>query len=292
MGEPIRVLQVMANMGRGGAEMMVMNYYRNVDRTKVQFDFLVHRPEVHAFDMEIESLGGKIYKMPPISSSTFFKYIKALKKFFKEHPEYTIIHSHMNALSFLVLKYAQKTCKVRIGHSHTSINPLAVFHIYKKNIESKIAFKNLFLHSIRKLTGKYATHYFACGEKAGQWLFGKKRKIRIINNAINSDEFIYDKNKSEEIKKSLKIENFFVFGHVGRFANPKNHYFLIKIFNEILKIEPKSRLLLIGDGPLMLKIIAFTKELGLEEKVIFLGGKGRYLLYITGNGCFYFSISL
>ena len=92
MNEPIRILMVFTIMNRGGAETMVMNYYRHIDRNKVQFDFIVHREERGAFDDEIEALGGKIYRMMPLHPLTFGKYKKQIAKFFDEHPEYKIIH--------------------------------------------------------------------------------------------------------------------------------------------------------------------------------------------------------
>jgi len=250
MQEPIRVLQVLTSMSKGGAEAMIMNYYRNIDRSKVQFDFLLHRQESYAFDHEIENLGGKIHRLPPISITKYSNYKKELKKFFETHPEYNIVHSHLNALSFLILKYARKTCKVRIAHSHTSINPFSIFKLHKRNVHTKRTLKNFLYHQIRSFTSKYTTHKFACGQKAGEWLYGKNKNFKIINNAIDTSMFIYDKKKSDSMKEELNVEDAYVIGHVGRFDNPKNHYFLIDVFHEILKKEPKAKLLLVGNGDL------------------------------------------
>ena len=85
-------------MNRGGAETMVMNYYRNIDRSKVQYDFMVHRQERGAYDDEIEALGGRIYRMPPIRPWTAGEYRKTVRAFYAEHPEYRVIHSpHVRA---------------------------------------------------------------------------------------------------------------------------------------------------------------------------------------------------
>lgn len=270
MKEPLRVLQVFTSMNKGGAEAMIMNYYRNIDRSKVQFDFLLHRQEKYAFDYEIEEMGGKIYRLPAISISSFFSYNKGVKAFFEAHPEYKIIHSHINALSFVVLKYAQKNCSTRIAHSHTSLNPYSIFELYKKNVHTSRTLKNFLYHQIRSLTPKYTTHNFACGKKAGEWLYGDN-EFKIINNAIDTSMFLYDKEKSISMKKELDVENNFVIGHVGRFDNPKNHYFLIDVFNEILKQEPKAKLLLVGNGNLKDSIIAKVEELGISASVNFLG---------------------
>ncbi|WP_298998229.1 glycosyltransferase family 1 protein [Flagellimonas sp. S174] len=268
--KPIRVLQVINSMNRGGAETMVMNYYRNMDRSKVQFDFLVHTNSANAFDTEIRAMGGKVHRVPPISIMYISRHIKALKHFFKCHPEYNIIHAHMNVRSFLSLKYAKKTCKYRIAHSHTSLD---AHSILKGSSSTGMKLKNLFLHSIRRLRlpGRYATHYFACGEKAGRWLFGNKKKIKVVNNAINPSTFVYDPDKSAERKKEFNVHDSLVFGHVGRFSHVKNHRFLIKVFKEIVELEPNSKLLLVGNGPLVEENKAFVHELGLENDVIFLG---------------------
>ena len=104
MEKPMRILNLFTIMNRGGAETMVMNYYRNIDRTKIQFDFMVHREEKGAYDDEIRALGGRIYKMPPIRPWTSFEYRKEVRKFYQEHPEYKIIHSHMSELGYYDLR--------------------------------------------------------------------------------------------------------------------------------------------------------------------------------------------
>jgi len=110
----IRILQVFTILHRGGAESMIMNYYRNIDRTKVQFDFLVHRPnEKGVFEDEIKSLGGNIYSVNPINIFSPKKYYEELRAFFKKHNGYTIVHSHLNTFSYYVLKIAEE-CKVPI----------------------------------------------------------------------------------------------------------------------------------------------------------------------------------
>ena len=270
--EPIRILHVLSNMGRGGAESMVMNYYRNIDRSKVQFDFLLHRAYKSAYEDEIEQLGGRIYKVCAISPKNYFKYNKQLQDFFASHPEYTIVHSHLNALSFMVLKHAQKTCSIRIAHSHTTINPYAVFNILNKNVQAGRTIKNTLYHLIRKKTSTYATHYFACAEKAGEWLYGtKNKKIKVIKNAIDSANFTPNKEKYTSLRKELGIDSNFVIGHVGRFDTPKNHYFLLHIFKEIVKKDPTAKLVLAGDGHLRNIIEKEIQILDISNNVLLLG---------------------
>ena len=249
MEKPIRILQVLTIMNRGGAETMIMNYYRNIDRNKVQFDFLLHRDEKGAFDDEIESLGGKIYKMPPMGLKNISAYMKALDDFFKKHKEHKIIHSHINAFSIFVLRAAKKNnIPIRIAHSHTSLYNINLNPFSKKRDSLNFTIKFLAQNILKLKITTYSNYYFSCGVKAGKWLFGKNKysKVRIINNAIDSDSFIYDKDKSLKIKKNLNLEDKLIFGHVGNLVPEKNHYFLIKVYEEIRKINPDVALVLVG----------------------------------------------
>jgi glycosyltransferase involved in cell wall biosynthesis len=249
MEKPIRILQVLTIMNRGGAETMIMNYYRNIDRKKIQFDFLLHRKEKWAFDDEIKALGGKIYTMDNISLKKIPAYLKSLDVFLKNHKEYKIIHSHINAFSVFVLKVAKKNnIPIRIAHSHTSLYNLNLNPFSKKRNSLSFAAKFIAQNLFKLKIPTYSNYYFSCGEKAGKWLFGKKNvsKVKIINNAIDSDLFIYNEDKSLKMKKELSLEGKLVLGHVGNFVPEKNHSFLIKIFQEIKKINPKASLILVG----------------------------------------------
>lgn len=254
--EPIRVLHIVTHMERGGLETMIMNYYRNIDRSKVQFDFLTHRDTNASYNDEILSLGGKIYSLPPLNPFSR-KYIRALDDFFKNHKEYHIVHSHLNAMSTIPLKYAKKNgVKFTIAHSHTSNQ--------EKNLKYFIKYFS------KKFITKYADELFACGNKAGKWLFGTK-DFMILNNAIDVDKYTYDSKKAKEVRSKLGLDDEFVIGHVGRFCTPKNHEFIIDIFNEVQKIEPNSKLVLVGEGELKDKIANKVISLGLDKKVEFLG---------------------
>lgn len=251
-----RVLQVVTHMERGGLESMLMNYYRHIDREKVQFDFLVHRQERAAFDDEIESLGGKIYRLPrlvPWSKA----YLSELKCFFDEHPEYEVVHVHQDCLSSVILKAAaQHHIPVRIAHSHSANQD--------KNLKYPI--KLWYKRSIPK----YATNLFACGKDAGDWMFSGA-PYQIINNAIDAAAYAYDPEKRAEMRCQLGLTDELVVGHVGRFNQPKNHPFLLEVFAALLKKEPHAALLLVGGGEDMPKIQAKAQTLGIAERVRFLG---------------------
>ena len=260
MKEPIRVLNLFTIMNRGGAETMVMNYYRNIDRTKVQFDFLVHRDEKGAYDDEILSLGGKIYHMIPIYPQNFLTYKKMLREFFNEHKEYKIIHSHMSELGYFAFKEAKKQgIPIRICHAHNAP------HMWDLKMIMRTYFKKMMM--------SYITHMFTCGNEAGEWLYGKKnlKNMIMLNNAVDAKKFEYDKNKANRLKIEMGLKDKFVVGHVGRFNVQKNHIFLLEIFNELYKIDDSSVLLLAGMGEEEDKIKQKVKELNLDNVVRFLG---------------------
>lgn len=253
---PIRVLQVVTHMERGGLESTLMNYYRHIDRERVQFDFLVHRQERAAFDDEIESLGGKLYRLPrlvPWSEG----YLAALNHFFDEHPEYKIVHVHQDCLSSVILRAAaQHNIPVRIAHSHSANQD--------KNLKYPI--KLWYKRSIPK----YTTNLFACGKDAGDWMFGGAL-FQIINNAIDVEAYAYNPTKRQEMRRQLGLENELTIGHVGRFNQPKNHPFLLDIFAALLKKESNAVLLLVGGGEGMSQIREKAQKLGIAEHVHFLG---------------------
>lgn len=257
MAEPIRVLHVVTHMNRGGLETMIMNYYRHIDRTKIQFDFLTHRDGKKDYDDEILKLGGKIYHLPPLNPFDKKGYLKKLDDFFREHPEYKIVHSHLDCMSAYPLRAAKKYgVPVRVAHSHNTSQERNLKYLVK-------------LYS-RSLIPKYATDLFACGEEAGKWMF-KNRPFIVMRNAIDAEKFVYNSEVAHQKREELGIGDKFVLGHVGRFNLQKNHEFLIDVFNEVCKQNENAVLLLVGTGELEEKIREKVRDLGLNEKVMFLG---------------------
>lgn len=257
MTQPIRVLQVVTHMNRGGLETMLMNYYRHIDRKKVQFDFLVHRTERADYDDEIEALGGKIYRLPRLVpwSGT---YKSALNTFFKNHPEYRVVHVHQDCLSSVILKSAkQHGVPVRIAHSHNSNQD--------KNV------KYLIKLYYKRFIPQFATDLFACGTDAGRWMFGGA-PFQILKNAIDSESYCFDESSRRSMRKSLKIsEDSLVLGHVGRFSPQKNHTYLIDVFGAVHKKSKNSLLLLVGDGDLRSATEEKIRSLGLKDCVVCTG---------------------
>ncbi|MEG1311461.1 MAG: glycosyltransferase family 1 protein [Romboutsia sp.] len=260
--EPIRILQVVTIMNRGGLETMIMNYYRKLDRNKIQFDFMTNRTERGDYDDEIEGLGGNIYRMSPIKPGNYRRYFKELDSFFGAHKEYNVVHSHINENSGFVLRAAKKVnIQCRIAHSHLS--------------DLKLDYKYPFRIYGRLYLKRNTNKYFTCSERAGKWLFGEKvsaeGKIVTLKNAVDTEKFIPNDVIRNKMRKKLGVENKKVIGHVGRFNPQKNHSLLIDIFNELNKLDNDTVLILIGDGYLKETIEKKVSELTLNDKVKFLG---------------------
>ncbi len=253
----IRILQVVTNTGRGGLETVLMNYYRNIDRSKVQFDFLRHRNQHEAYDDEMRKLGGQIFELPYLNPWSN-NYLRQLNAFFANHPEYKIVHVHQDCMSSVILKAANKNnVPVRIAHSHSSSQDKNVKYPLKLYYRSQIP--------------KYTTDYFACSKEAGDWTF-KNNKYQILNNAINTELYKHSDDVELEVRNANSIkEDAFVLTHIGRFAAVKNHSFLVDIFSEVKKIIDNAVLLLVGNGELMQETENKVRSLGLTDSVKFMG---------------------
>ena len=254
---PIRVLHIVTYMGRGGLETLLMNYYRKIDRNKVQFDFLVHRSFKADYDDEIHLLGGRIYHLPrlnPLDPA----YLKKLDLFFERHQEYRIVHSHLDCMSGVVLKYAKKWgIPIRIAHAHSSSQTKDIKYPVKLYFRTWIT--------------QYANILFACGQEAGVWMFKGKRFV-ILNNAIDIEKYVYNPESRKRIRNQLSIcQESFVVGHVGQFRVEKNHQFIIRIFEEVHKREKQAVLLLVGDGSQREAINSLVREKQLSDYVVFTG---------------------
>lgn len=260
--KPIKVLYVVTSMNRGGIETMIMNHYRILNRESIKIDFLVHREERGAYDDEIEALGGVIYRLPPINIIPFTQYHKNVKQFFENHPEYEIVHAHINALSYFVLKYAKSNgVEVRIAHSHIAATSKGIKGIIKSYYKNKLR--------------QECNYMFACGEKAGRYLFGNKNfdenRVKVINNAIDSEKYQYNEDIREKARQELNIENKFVIGHIARLTLQKNQIFLLEIFKKVVEIKSDSILIIVGSGEEEKNIREKIYELNLEQHVKLMG---------------------
>lgn len=259
--KPIIVAQVMGKWLGNGVESVIMNYYRHLDHSKVQFDFICDEDSTRIPYDEIKKLGGRVFLVPKYQNLP--KYLKALEKLFKEN-QYRIVHANLSTLSVFPLYVAKKVgVPIRIAHSHSTSNPKE----WKRNL-----IKNI----LRPFSKHYATDYFACSEVAGRYLFGNKAfdqgEVKIIHNAIDVEKFKFDEVARKKLRKEFGImDSTIVIGHVGRFVQTKNHTFLVDVFKKYHERNPDSKLLLIGIGPLENQIKDKIRKLDLVESVIFLG---------------------
>ncbi len=261
MEQPIRVAQVLNRMDSGGVEAVVMNYYRHIDRKQVQFDFYFAKDSVFPQREELEKMGAGIYPIP--SYTKVFSYHRVLHHAFKRG-NYQIVHAHLSTMSVFPLFAAWRAgIPVRICHNHSTAHWG----------EGK---KTLLKYLLRPFAKVFATDYFACGEKAGRWMYGnrcfERGHVHVMPNAIDTKKFAYD----EEAKRCLRAElgipqDAFVLGHVGRFMYQKNHAFLLRVFQRLLSSRQDAWLLLIGEGERMKLIRSEVEKMGIEGKVRFTG---------------------
>lgn len=261
MSECIHVLHVIRAMDRGGAETMIMNLYRHIDRSRIKFDFLVHVENKCDYDDEILKLGGRIFHIIPYRIYNYGSYKSQFKKLLEAHPEIQIVHGHIGSSASVYLRVANKLGRYTIAHSHA---------LNKMDNLSDIIFK------IMTLDNRWISDYYlGCSYQAGVDQYGKKvvssEKFKVLNNSIDASKYVYDSEIQRKMKTSLGMEGKIVFGHVGRFIPLKNHTFLLEVFSEIAKIEPKAEFILVGRGGLEDKIKRKVQDMKLVDKVHFLG---------------------
>ncbi|RSX55527.1 glycosyl transferase [Bifidobacterium dolichotidis] len=260
--EPIRVAQIMGRMMGGGVEATILNHYKFIDHSKVQFDFIVQDDSEKVPEELIKSYGGRIFTIP--SYKKLPAYEKAcLNIFRKTQPD--IVHSNINALSIFPLYEAKKAgVKVRIAHSHSTANPREI---------AKTAIKEV----LRPLSKLYPTHLAACGELSAEWLFGKRvvdqNKVQYIHNAIDLQKYSFNRKKRIDLRKSIGAGVSPIVGQIGRFSSQKNQEFSVEVFKELLKIIPNAKLVFLGIGDTMPAIKQKVTQLGIQASVFFMGSR-------------------
>lgn len=285
MNHKVKVLYFVDRMLRGGIQTFVIENMKHINREKVQIDYLLLDDGVkYELEETLKKLGSNVYKLKGAwlkKPTDYYNYVKKINEFFSEHHDYNVVHLHSSSKNFYVLKVAKKyNIPVRIAHSHNI------------GFQSKSKLQIILGNICKPLLKKYATHYFACSEMAGRWLFGKNEvnngNVEIIHNAIDLKKFKFNKDKSEELRKKLNIENKIVMGHVGRFTAQKNHTFLIDVFYEFHKKNNNSVLMLVGTGKKEKEIHNKVDTLGLTDSVIFIGYKNNVNEYMWAMDVFVF----
>lgn len=259
MGEAIRVLQVFASLDRGGAETMLMNLYRTIDRSRIQFDFIVnYRDSGYAYEAEIKSLGGRIYSVPEFRIKNIIHFIKTWSALLREHSEWKIIHCHHTSCAVFYLPVIRRFHRTVIIHSHSASEDRSV--------------KGLCTYLLRLPLRYQADYLFACSKAAAARMFGRNNKrVHILNNAINVERYEYKEDIRLEKRKELGLSDQFVIGHIGNFTPAKNYPFLLIIFREIHRINPKAVLMLVGKSENNPGIAETVSRLHLNASVIFTG---------------------
>ncbi len=261
--ESCRIAHLTGKVCRGGIDTVVMEYYRNIDRRRFQFDFIMDGYDETPLDREIAALGGRVYKVEPYARN-LYRNMKQCSAIF-ENNCYQIVHAHLNTLSVFPLAMAWRAkVPVRIAHSHSTAAPGE-------------GGKTFFKYILRPYARLFATHYCACSAYAGKWLFGDKLdrtgKVKLSKNAVNLDKFAYNEQVRARLRRELELEQKFVVGHVGRFVYQKNHPFLVDIFHEVVRLKENTVLMLLGSGPSKDAIKKKVASLGLTDKVLFLGSR-------------------
>ena len=264
-----KVLLFVDRMRHGGIQQFLIENVKHMDKTKVDINVLtLDDGETYPLEQAIQDAGATYYKLKGIwisKPTDYFKYAKAIDRFFTIHNDYKVIHMNASSKNFILLKYAKKYhIPVRIAHSHNI------------DFQTKNPVKKIVGNLLKIPMKKYATDYFACSYLAGEWLFGKKNvkndKVKVIHNAVDYKNFKYNEKERKEMRKEFNIkENEILFGHVGRFTNQKNHTFLIDIFNEIHKQNKQTKLIMVGIGEKEQEIKDKVKSLGIESSVVFAG---------------------
>lgn len=261
----VRVLHYAPGFLSGGIESRLLDWYRNIDREKVQFCLVKLNNVDNTHNIrEFKELGGEVYNLPPFNMKNFLNYIRILNELFKKN-YFDIVHVHDVSSGIFVLLLARiNKIKMRILHSRTTD-----YLPNEKNLLIKKSFK--------KLIPFFSNRYFACSDKAGIWGFGIKRckEVKVIKNGIQIERFVFDENVRNNIRKELEIENKKVIGTIGRLSKQKNLIFLLELFKEINLIEKDTVLVLVGEGSMREQLVKRANELSIEDKIIFAGEKSN-----------------
>lgn len=270
----VKILHYIPGFNYGGIEQRFVSWHDKLDKENFQFDLLVNKGSDSSLLKALVNEGVIVHEIPSINPRSLCSHKAAIKKLFNDNI-YDAIHCHSPDKSFYVLKYAKTfNIKVRILQARTS-----------KIDKGRGYYLKMFF---KKNSPKFATHKLAVSKVAGEWLFGKKNGFNILNNAIELEAYKYNTYTRTELRRDLNIEDKLVLGHAGRFTHAKNHQFIIKIFNELVKKNSKVLLLLVGDGPLMPDIKEMVEKFGLTDKVIMIGFTDEISKYYQAMDFFLF----
>lgn len=278
MSEPIRILHMIGSLNIGGSQSMIINLHKAIDKSKVQFDYIIDHPGHLYYESVVKSLGGKIYEFPTFKGYNFLEIRKFWEQFFKDHPDYKILHSHVRSYASLYLPIAKKAGLKTIIHSHSTSNGKGLGSVVKRIMQYPLRWQ--------------ADYFFGCSKEAGAWLFGDKivnsPKYHILQNAIDTEQYKFNPEIRKQYREEFGLGDKKTFIHVGRFHPAKNHPFLLNVFAEIHKVDSNTVLLLAGDGELRPEIEKQIASLNLQNDVILLGSRCDVPNLLQAADCFLF----
>lgn len=275
----MKILQIIGVLNRGGAETLLMNVFRNIDRNEFEFDFLIFEDKEFPYTKEIKNMGGNVIYLPGPQKIGMIKFIKELINLCKKN-KYDVVHAHtlFNCGPCMLAAYLAKI-KIRIAHSHNT-------KILDKKINAK---KKIYFIIAKLLLNIFSNFKIACGKEAGKFLFYKFNKYIVLKNGVDIKKFEFNNKYRKEIRKLYNIkEDNFVIGNIGRLNYAKNQEFLIELFKKINEIEKNAFLFIIGDGNLYKTLTDKVKENNLEERVIFTGNIDNVNQYYSAFDIFLF----
>lgn len=261
--EKIKVLMVLGNTRMGGTQAFILNLLQYIDRSKYQIDLAINfEGEGGGVTNLFKAYGCNIYFLPYFKVYNYLQFVEAWRKFLSEH-HYDIVHGHSTNSASIYLKIAKEKGCATIAHSHSGG--------YRGNKLQRLLKK----HYAEKV-GRAADYWFACSDAAASRLFGldyqSYPRYYAIPNAINSSKYLYNAETAKKLRRDLGVEDdVLLCGHIGTFSAPKNHAFLVEIFSEVCKLQPRAKLLCCGAGGLMDEVKERVSSLGLTDRVIFTG---------------------
>ena len=260
--EKIKVLMVLGNTGMGGSQAFVLNLIQNCDLNRFHFDIVVSYEIPNGIGDRVRQLGCDIFLLPYFKVYNYFQFVRKWHHFLSKH-HYDIVHAHATNSAAIFLKIAKEYGCVTIAHSHSAG--------YRGNLIQRLA-KRVFAKGVNSV----ADYWFACSDKAALRLFGENYKnypnYYSIPNAINAERYKYEPQIAAQIRKEVGAEkDTLLCGHVGTFSQPKNHSFLLDVFYEVVKLNPKARLMCCGTGALMPQVKEKALTMGILDKILFTG---------------------
>ena len=247
---------MIGSLNVGGSQSVVLNLYKNINRSRFQFDFIIDHPDQTELLEEVEKLGARVYYAPTFKGTNLGSVIKFWDKFFSEHGEYRILHSHVRSYASIFFFIAHIHSIKTIIHSHSTSNGEGFLAFLKNALQFPLRFQ--------------ADYFIACSKEAGAWLFGKSiissSNYHILQNAIDISRYEYDTHVREQYRKELGVTGKRVFIHVGRLTEAKNHTFLLNLFHKYVQTYNDSMLLIVGDGELRHQVKRIIDELELSSQ--------------------------